>query len=308
MRKRGQTPEVKRVIIMKLILKRILTLMLLLTVVFSISGQPVYAGGATWEETHHIGKYYFKYNNDKNRLYISKKKNSGFRKTPVTEFLFASNGKQVMYLSNENRKFYIMSYDIKTKKIKKVKKLPKADYWQMDYVIGGCFWLDNEKDIYRYSVKKNKLKRMKKDAMLLQMNGSYFLTQSRKARNYKNIDVYFGDENGGNTYDTPIDMYDLDIYKISDTGKFKKVKSLGTTYGYAEYVKNDKTKTIYYTKSGAHKLYKIKYNGKNKELVAEFSGYIARVFDDCCYVVEDETAHVFNYKTELMWELQEKEW
>ena len=84
------------------VMKKIIAVCLMLVIGLAYSVQPSFAESDKWGETRHIGKYYFKVNNHNDRLYISKHKNKGFKKTPVKLSTvgitptYITNGKQVL--------------------------------------------------------------------------------------------------------------------------------------------------------------------------------------------------------------------
>jgi len=267
-----------------------------------LTGTPVntaYAGYTGWGPVTHIGKYYFKYNFGNERLYISKNKNNGYKKTPVDSWAFVSNGKAVMYVGYSKNRYYLKSYDIAKKKVKKIRKLSKG-YWEACGAAGQYIWLRGDKGIYRYDVGHNRLKLIKKNSGLYHLNGQYYLCSYGKEKTIK----YKTEGVSGILYGTK-----EAIYKITKSGKLKRVQSLGYVYNENDeinYVINyGKIKRFYYSTNGAHDLYRIKSNGKGKKKIASFTGRIVSVYEKHCYIIEDEKAYKYVYKSGKKYQVDE---
>lgn len=283
------------------IFRQAVAVAMMLSMVIAFSIQPVSAGEDGWGVTTHIGKYYFKYHYGKERVYVSTKKSSGFKKTPINDTNFVSNGKEIMYVDNSGSKSYIKSYTISTRKTRNVKKLPKGNEWSACAARGSYLWIDNEKDVYRYSIKSKKLKRVKKDAGLRHLKGSYYLCFYGKETKWKKLQYEFEEGTGV----ASLSYCKAAIVQATKSGKLKTVKSLGNVSavsGEMYYVYNyGRTKSFCYSTSDARKVYRIKYNGKGKQLVATIDdGYIVNVYNDICSIVKDGIAYDYNYKSKTL--------
>ena len=273
------------------IVKRLCILTAVMAMVLSFSVVSVSAESYNFGEVKHIGKYYLKYNYANNHLYVSKHKSRGFRKTPVNNFRYASNGKAILFVDESKGKNYIKSYDIAKKTIKKVKRLSDHDYWYVEAVDGNCIWLTNEKGLYRFRMKDKRLTFVKKNIYsLTKLRDNYYLSISNDDKLFKEIELV----DGSSVYISPKKAA---IYRITKDGKLKLLKSLGTTYGCERDNYHYKAKYVYYAKNSAHDLYRIKYNGKGKTRVASFDGYISYVANNVCWLVEGGIEYKFWYKT-----------
>ena len=272
------------------ILKHVCTLMLMLVMLAVFYAVSVNA--EIYSDTKQIGKYYFKYNYDNERLYISKHKNKGFTKTVIDTEYFASNGKQVLYMDRSGGKYYIKSYDIAKKKVKKIKKLPDKYYWRVDAAAGGYIWVSDSENLYRYEVSADKLERVKKNITLFrQIKDSYYLMQTGEEKTYKKIKTSYG---------TEYVIYEkLSIARITKSGKIKVIKSLGKVYGYSiDYLR--KTPRIYYSASNAHKVYRMDINGKKKKLLSSADGYFTCPMEKFSSYVENGTSYLYYYKSKKL--------
>ena len=257
---------------------------------------PVFAGSGSWGKTTHIGNYYFKFNLNNNRVYISKKKSSGFKKTPVDDRLFVSNGKQMIYSSYDGADFYLRSYDISKKKDTKLKKLPvKVDNWAIRGAKGNYIWIDGEDGdevwLYRYNIKTKKLKKYGGAAFLRRLYGNYYFCEFGNSKEYKYRDPYGVETN----YATK--AY---ICTLTNNGKIKKIRSLGyfcdVEDHYFYYIDNwGSIKTLYYTKNKSHDLYRVRYDGKKLIKVRSFDGYVVQVNKKSCKVADRKKYKTYKY-------------
>ena len=269
-------------------MKQTIVICLLLVIGLGCSVEPASAY-SEWGPTRHIGKYYFKYNRSNSRLYISAGPNSGFRKTPVDSLFYASNGKKVMYVSGRD----VMSYDISKKKVKKVKKLPKADHWVTRGANGSYLWLENGENIYTYNINKKRLKMVKKNASVgPHLRGSYYMIV---LSDFKTIDaVPLIDSEG--TW--AIQYFKAAIYKFGKNGKMKLRKSLGKVYAYNVLTdENGKVQKLLYSTSRSHKIYQISVNGKKRKRIATLDGYVTGLEERYCYLSKKGKWYRYYYKT-----------
>lgn len=278
-------------------LKRAGIILMVVALVMSFSVQPISADEGGYSKTIHKGKYYFKYDYGNQQLLISKKKRSGFKAVPVRDSNYVTNGKIVVYLYESGDKYTIKRYTIASKKTKVEKKLPKNGYWSTQGVGGKYIWLSNGKHLYSYDILKKKLKLKKKKCSLNHLKNQYYIGYLGKETIYaKPTDDY-----GNITY---LYTQKANIYKITKNGKTKVVKSLGAigSTSVEEYDVSDygKVGKMYYSTAGLHKLYRINSNGKGRELIATFSGIIANIYDDHCFVYDDGQWYYYTYNTETM--------
>ena len=274
-------------------LKQIIIASLILVMMLSYSLQPVFAEGS-WGETKHIGKYYFRYNYSNERLYISTKKNSGYKKTPVDKWDFASNGKDVMFIGESGSRTYIKIYNISKKKVKKIKIFPKKFEYGCGVIAakGPYVWIAADfKYLYRYSIKNKKIKLIKKNVEAINLDGQNVFFRIGKKKLYKTVS--FNNNTGYNTNTDNIYTEKVAVYYVTEKGKLKLRKSLGTVYSFS--ISEDGK--IYYVKGKAHDIYRINFNGKKKKLVASLAGSVTYPFDTYCYLIENDTKYIYKYKT-----------
>ena len=260
----------------------------MLIAVMLLSANSVFAGSGEWGKTTHVGKYYLKYNNYAKTVYVSKKKSSGFRKTPVDDRLFVSNGKQIIYVSDSKDVYTIKSYDIARKKVKKLKKLPDAELWEISGVKGNYLWVEktagNRTDLYKYNIQKKSLKLFKKGAYLYHLKGEYYMYSYGNSKDYRLRDIY-------GSYD--MESVKTVICTLSTSGKPKTVKKLGYVcdvddhYLYAEENWGD-IDTLYFSKNKSHDLYRVKYNGTKMKKVKSFSTQV--------YVINKKSCELSSHK------------
>lgn len=279
-------------------LKRAGLIMIVITVAIAFSVQPVSAGYDGYSKTIHKGKYYFKYDYGAECLLISKKKRSGFKATPVHDNMYVTDGKIVIYLDRSSGgKYTIKRYTISSKKKKVEKKLPKSDYWEAQGVSGKYLWIGNGgNNLYRYDILTKKLKLKKKKFWIFHLKDQYYIGFLGKQTVYKVI--HSNDSSGNTAY---LHTQKAGIYRLTKDGKIKVVKSLGTIGAVSDniyYVTNyGKTKKMYYSAAGLHKLYRINSNGKSRQLIATFRGYIGAVYDDHCILFDNGQCYSYIYKT-----------
>ncbi len=217
------------------------------------SYKPIYF---EYDEIHKpvkVNGYYFKYNSN-NRLCISKKKSSGYKSTKIDTSDAWTNGKKIYYTKNNSD---IYKYTISSKKSKKVKSLSSVlgkNKWAMiTKVYKGkiYFTVANDKKetltTYYYNTKSKKIKKVKSNADIIASSGKYCVCE----KEYRSEPYWVT----------------LTLYKITSSGKFKKIKTL-TKKGWP-YVKaiNGKFYYVQYYNKKFHKasVYRIKTNGKSKK-------------------------------------------
>ena len=268
----------------------VLLLVLIIAAVFSV--QSVYSGSDQDDGIKHIGNYYFKYNYSNDHVYISKYKNRGYKKTPVDSMRFGSNGKQIVYVDQKNEKFYIKTYDIKSKKTKILKKLPDKGYWYVAAISGGYIWLGDLPGLYRFTIKTGKLKLIKKNVTLVnRISDSYYLIRFGTDKFERTVDV------GDST--EYIFSSKWSLYHITKDGKLKLRKSLGTIYGW-EADDYGNAKYLYYAKNNAHDLYRVKPNGKNNKRIYSSKGSIITVYKNRCVLVKNGVEYKYYYKSKKL--------
>ncbi len=197
--------------------------------------------------------YYFKYNS-KGKLCISKKKSSGYKSTKITSYDAWTNGTTIYYTKNGTM---IYKYTISSKKTKLVKNLftyviGKGEYAYITKIYKNKIYLTSfygdEADTYYYDIKTGKTKKVKSDADILASSGKYCVCRHNVSQELL--------------------AEKLTLYKITSSGKFKKVKTL-TKKGYP-YVKVIDGKFYYaqYSSSTSYKkasVYRINASGKGKK-------------------------------------------
>lgn len=165
-------------------------------------------------ESAKSGKYYFKWKETENLhgpVYISKKKNSGYKKTPIQRFYSYSNGKRAYYI-RDNVLYY---YTFSSQKEHKAQQLPTQEYFRFSIVYGNRLFMTAESDIndifkcrtYSYNVKTKKFKLVKDNCELYSRKGKYAL--------------------GTTQYTSDVSPRPLVLYKITSSGvtKIKKLTS-----------------------------------------------------------------------------------
>ena len=287
---------------------------IMISSVMFLSATPSYASSSKWGKTVHVGKYYLKYNRNNNRVYVSTRKNGGFKKTPVNDMLYVSNGKKIIYIAEKtDNRYYLMSYDIrknKETKIKKLKKVSGGGLWELCGVRGRYIWLrvqkstkseledrdygddfveafyydDHRYDLYRYDTKTKSLKRYKTNAYLVHLKGNYY---------------YYSYDGAGYRYEYQVSDSDIEIRKetegeictLTKNGKIKSVKWLGfvcdvnMNYISEDYDNWGKIKYLYFSMNDSHDLYRVRYDGKKFKKIKSYKGAITYIRDNDCIVV-----------------------
>ena len=261
--------------------------MLFMAVSFSVL--PVNAGYSGWGPVTHAGKYYFKFNYLNYKVYISTNKNSGYKETSVDGWPGYTDGKRIIYVSDREDAYSIKSYDINKKKIKVLKKLSKDTHWEVAGANGNYLWIySRDKGIYSFNVKTKALKLQKKNALLFQLRGPYYLCSYGKDKRIEVSDeTIFGMQKG--------------IYELTKSGKLKQVCKMGTVYNETDdiyMVKNyGKFKKIYYSANNSHDLYSVNTNGKNKKKIKSFKGYIVSVHEKYCIIYDGSKYQKYIFKS-----------
>lgn len=163
-------------------------------------------------ETAKSGKYYFKWKRTDDfdsPVYISTKKNSGYKKTPIQRFTSYSNGNRAYYIRDKVLYYYVYS----SQKEHKAKKLPATGEYRFSITYGNRLFITKESgDIwkcwtYSYNVKTRRLKLIKSNCELYSRTGKYAL--------------------GTTEYRSDVSPSPLVLYKITSSGltKIKKLTS-----------------------------------------------------------------------------------
>ncbi len=232
------------------------------------------------------GKYYFKYDVDKGRVLYSKKKNKGYKKTPVRDEHYVTTGKDIVFLDNEK----IKAYNIASKKIKTLKTLPKAKLYYNLVGYGGkylwinkttsSFYLKNTAKLYSYNIKTGRLRLRKKQLVLDHLNGSYYLGAYGKRETVFRDRYSWGDFENEDRIVWEKAYQKMAIYKINKRGKIKRVEKLGKVYAWDDtsaFLSSGHINNLFYTIDDGHDLKQIKYNGENKLSVKWTPDYILEV-------------------------------
>lgn len=239
------------------------------------------------ETTVKSGKYYFKCSGDDWTVYISDKKNSGYKATPIAYNAF-SNGKQAYYVEDNTLYKYVFS----TKKETKLKSLPLKDdsYWSLNTIYGSKLYLTKSSIeawtlmTYTYNVNSGKLKKLKNNCSIIDRYGKYVITQGELR--------------------TDVSPFKVTLWKITSSG-LKKIKVLTKNGQFAQFVDGK----LYYTKysddtMGKVSLYRCNAGGSNKKLMASFeteSEYdivlIQAVTSKYCIVWMSDSTYKYTFKT-----------
>ena len=201
-----------------------------------------------------VGNYFFKYDND---FYYSTEKDFGY--TSLGYNKIATNGTKVVY-AEDNK---LMSRDLNTGAVKKLKKLPKGkrnyeqDYWNVSVAKGDQIFLTRSSEekwtywTYVYNVKKKSLKKVMNKCSLVVRCGKYVV--------------------GANAFQTDVSAHQKTLYKIG-SGKLKKVRVLSKYCFTATYI----GKKLYYTSSNNSSmrkttLYRATVSGGKKKKLGAFT-------------------------------------
>ncbi len=228
-----------------------------------------------------VGKYYYKYK--KGRLYYSKKKSSGYHKTKVDTYDGVwTNGKTFYYIGYTGSHDALYKYTKSSKKVKKLKTLPDVDgFWygyRVGKVRGGKVFINQEKrgqySVYSYKIKTKKFKREKKNCSIIANSGKYCVCLKEWQKKI------FGN-------------VPLNLYKVTSSGSFKKVKTITKTGSEGVYVIDGK---FYYLNTpkigGKSTLYRMSAGGKTKKKLVSFTCpnavYLDKVTTKYCDIVDYE--------------------
>ncbi len=209
------------------------------------------------------GKYYYKckFVNGNWRLYWSKKKSSGYTKTPVTQcYGFWANNKYVYYIKNSDYSATatLCRYNLSTNKVKEIKSLNSAVKnssctLEISKFYGGkiYFTVEDESNwcyrTYYYNKSSNKVKKAKSNCAIIASSGKYCVCQKQ--------------------YTSEAGYVTLNLYKITSSGGMKKVKTL-TKKGWPEVkITNKKIYYVAYSSSSMKKftVYRINRTGRSKK-------------------------------------------
>ena len=260
---------------------------------------PVFASADRWGKTSHIGKYYFKYNYSDEHVYISKKKSTGFRKTPVETPRFVSNGRQIVYSEFDGMDNCLWSYDISEKKFKLLKELPGEGIWSIREAKGKYIWMNvfygvnynDEVVLYKLDIKTKKLSRYKNAGLLTRLYGKYYYCNFGQSKEYE----YRG-RTGTGTYPAAKGC----ICTITKKGTIRKIRKLGyvceaETHYFNKFNNWGKIKTLYFTRNKSHDLYRVRYNGKKLKKVKSFKGYVTEIGKKSCLAVSSKGEIKYKY-------------
>lgn len=236
------------------------------------------------------GKYYFKYDPYAGKILMSTKKDSGFRRTPIS-FDACSNGNQAYYTRNKVLYKYVYS----TRKESKIKKLPASgdQGYSISTIYGSQIFLKKSSFdqwtewTYCYNTKTGKLKMVMSKCSISDRCGKYVV--------------------GKNEFRSDVSPYKLTLYKITSSG-LKKVKTLSAR-GFGECFVDGKLYYTHYTdiKMKNAVLYRCKANGSGKKKIAEFkssSEYsmvtVFNITSKKCSVYKDGKSYEYTFATKKL--------
>jgi len=269
------------------------------------------------------GKYYYKCKGA--YVYRSKKAKSGYRKVGEFQGDAFTNGKYIYWASfspgstSGNTKYYLYRCSASGKNKKSVKKLPfkKTDglgYWEIATIYKNNIYLTrgNGEDFllytYRYSMKSKKLTRIAKACGI---SFSYNNNTTRSG-SYVLTDKYM--ETAG------ITAWDKSLFKITSSGKLKKIKHLGDSVDASfrgkklYYVKFDIDRdSLYFSGDDSVydmslKVYSCNRDGSNRKLLGSFSDeyrcgclHASDFGSKSCVIQIDDRKYDFYYASGDMW-------
>ena len=211
------------------------------------------------------------------------------------------NSKSYIYLVSEGSKYSLVRQNRSTGKVKTlVKRLPntnkygEGDYYMINAIYGNYVYLTREGNYdstvfrtYKYNLKTKKLIRLAAKCGIMEQRGKYLF--------------------GGNEYPVFDKATKHSLYKVVDGGKLEKIKSLGHIYNpmkvgkylYYEYSEDSSLNKV--------KVYRIRFNGKDKECLGSFKSKNANMSVYCddfhakwCRVIKNGKAYKYTYKTKKL--------
>lgn len=238
------------------------------------------------------GKYYFYCSSANYKVYMSTKRNSGYKLTKMPYNTF-SNGKQAYYIRDNA----LYKFTFSSKKETRIKKLTTKDYpsWDIGTIYGGKIYITRGSfdewnySTYAYNISKKTFKKIKKDCKIICRSGKYVIAQ--------------------NEYRSDVSPYKTTLYKITADG-LKKIKVLtksgfganliGKKWYYVSYP--DMNEYGYSMKRAV--LYKCNVDGTGKKKVAELttdSEYdqiiIQEVTSEYCTYYSNDGIYKYTYAT-----------
>lgn len=251
----------------------------------------ILTGASTIEKS---GKYYLKIQNGS--YYVSKKKSSGYKKTPIAERAF-SNGKQVYYIKENVLYKYVLSSK-KNTKLKKFKKV-NDDYYFISTIYGSQIFVTRGSFdawkywTYMYDTKTGKTTKVLSNCDLVARYGKYVV--------------------GEKEYRTDVSPDTCTLYKITSKG-LSKIRTL-TSYGKNATFVGGK---LYYTAYSdiymdKATLYRCDAKtGKSEVKLGSFRAsekytgiYIYDITSKNCTVYKDNKAYRYTYKTKKLREISQ---
>ena len=237
-----------------------------------------------------VGSYYFKYSGG---FYFSTEKDYGY--TSISNSKIATNGVKAVYVYD----YKLMSYDLKTGTVKKLKKLPTGnrsyenDSWSVSVAKDNQVFLTRgsfEKWTYWtyiYNIKKITFKKVLNKCALSSRSGKYVV--------------------GTNEYQSDASAHSMTLYKIK-SGKLTKVKKLGKYCFTGVFI----GKKLYYTVSNNSQmtkttLYRCNANGSKKKKLGTFKAkteygqaIVQDITKDSCVVYLGDGSYVYTYSTKKL--------
>ena len=251
------------------------------------------------DESTKAGKYYYKVN-DLGDLYRSSTRRSGYKRIRFPDSSrggYCANGKYIYTVRyyRENDRYILVRYDNAGKNGRLIKKLPlgkgkEHDEWCVSQVAGNNIMLSRintslEKCYtYKYNLKSKKLSKVLNNCEIVDRSGNYVL--------------------GNNEWDAWNDPVKVSIYKISSSGKLRKIKSLGTIppegAGFAG-------KKLYYSKDATGPyvdLYRSNRDGSDAKKIESFYYdpenemlFLMNFRSKSCDVYDSSGIHKYTYKS-----------
>lgn len=252
--------------------------------------EKLFVGDTKPDEGVKHGKYYFKYSDKDYKIYMSTKKKSGYKETPI-QYVAYVNEKQAYYV----REGKLYKYVFSTRKEVKLKSLPQKNYayWNVSLVYGGKVFLTrscfDEWSIstYAYYTDTKKFTRIKKNCEIIGHYGKYVVSQ--------------------NEFRSDVSPYPVTLWKLTTSG-LKKIKKL-TSRGFGCVFIEGK---LYYTSYADDlmrkvTLYKCNVDGTQKKKIVTFESddeydtiMIQEITSSYCTIWKTDGTYKYIYKTKEM--------
>lgn len=247
------------------------------------------------------GNYYFYCDSENYQVYMSTKKNTGFKVTNMPYNTF-SNGKQAYYIDIGDNALYQFTFS--SKKEKRLKKLSSKGYpaWDISTIYGGKIYITKGSfdewsyHTYAYKISSGSFKRIKKNCCIINRSGKYVIAEKE--------------------YRSDVSPYTVTLYKITNDG-LKKIKTL-TKSGFGARKVGKKWYYVSYpdvTEMGVSMnravIYKCNLDGTGKAKVAELTSevkydqiIVQEITSKYCIYWSDSKIYKYTYDTQKRERLQ----